>query len=171
VNQWTADRRRDNFNRIHSRGIAVSERFLVEQVLDGLMTLACGGTAAGDCHVAKTNGLVPTLSLLRRAHDYRRDLWAMAATTRAAARAHTNCGQHVMTWLGLRSPHTATPKLRRMLPGTPFATIGATGLDRTRGQPPMNGLPGEKSRSPSPRQRQSRAGSGMTSTKQNSKAP
>ena len=148
----------------------MSERFLVEQVLDELMAMACGGTAAGDRPVARTNGLAPTLSLLRRAHDYRRDLWAMAATTRAA-RAHSNCGQHVMTWLGLRSPHTATPKLRRMPPGAPFATIGATGLDRTRGQPPMNGLPGEKSRSPSPRQRQSRAGSGMTSTKQNSKSP
>jgi hypothetical protein len=42
VNQWTADRRRDNFNRIHSRGIAVWERFLVEQVFDELMALDAG---------------------------------------------------------------------------------------------------------------------------------
>jgi hypothetical protein len=42
VNQWTADRRRDNFSRIHWRGIAVSERFLVEQVLDELMALDVG---------------------------------------------------------------------------------------------------------------------------------
>ena len=67
----------------------------------------------------------------------------MAASPRAAARAHTNSGQHVMTWLGLRSPHTATPKLQRMPPGAPFATIGATGLDMTRGQSSMNGSPGE----------------------------
>jgi hypothetical protein len=50
-----------------------------------------------------------------------------------------------------------------MRAGTPFATIGATGLDMARGQFPMNGLPGEKTHSPSPRHR---AGTGMTSTKQ-----
>ena len=76
-----------------------------------------------------------------------------------------------MTRCGLRLRYAATPKLQRMPPGTSFAKIGATGPDMTRGQFPMNGLPGEKSHSPGPRQRQRWAGSEMTSTKQNSKSP
>jgi hypothetical protein len=61
----------------------------------------------------------------------------MAATPRAAARAHTNSGQHVMTWLGLRSPHAATPKLRRMPRRVPFAKSSPTGRNVSRGQFPI----------------------------------
>ena len=111
---------------------------------------ACGGTAAGACRSARTIRLAPTLSLLRRAHDHRRDLRAMAATTRATSRPRTNREQPVVTRHSLYSPPAATPKLRRMPPGTPFATIGATRLDISSGQFPMNGPSGEKSHSPSP---------------------
>jgi hypothetical protein len=95
----------------------------------------------------------------------------MAATTRATTRDRTNREQSVVTRHGLRSPQAAILPLRRMPQGAPFAKIGATGLDMTRGQFRMNGLPAEKSHSPSPRQCQRRAGSEMTSTKQNSKSP
>ena len=87
---------------------------------------ACGGTAAGDCRSARATRLAPTLSLLRRAHDHHRDLRAMAATTCATSRARTNREQHVVTRHGLRSPHAATPTLRRMPQSSPFARIGAT---------------------------------------------
>ena len=82
--------------------------------------------------------LAPALSLLRWPHDHRRNVWAMAATTRATARARTNREQHVVTRHGLRLLHAATPPLRRMPPGASFARISATGLDISRGQLPIH---------------------------------
>jgi hypothetical protein len=67
----------------------------------------------------------------------------MEATPRATSRARINREHTVVTRYGLRSSHAATPKLQLMPPGAPLATIGTTGLDMTRGQFPMNGLPGE----------------------------
>jgi hypothetical protein len=132
---------------------------------------ACRGTAVGDCRVARTDRLAPTVSLLRRAHDHRRDLRAMAATTRATSRDRTDREQPVVTRHGLRLPHAATPPLQRMPPGVPFARIGATGLNVSSGRFPIHGPPGEKSHSPSHHQRQRRTDFAITSIKQNSKSP
>ena len=132
---------------------------------------ACRGTAAGACRSARTTRLAPTLSLLRRAHDHHRDLRAMEATPRATSRARINREHPVVTRHGLRSPHAATPPLRRMRPGTPFAKITANVLDISRGQIPIPASPGEKSHSPGSRRLQRRAGSAITTTKQNSKSP
>jgi hypothetical protein len=132
---------------------------------------ACRGTAAGDCRVARTDRLAPTMSLLRRAHDHRRDLRAMAATTRATSRDRTNREQPVVTRHGLRSPHAATPPLQRMPPGVPFARISATGLNVSRGRFPIHGPPGEKSHSPSHHQRQRRTAFAITSIEQKLEIP
>ena len=58
---------------------------------------ACRGTTDGAGRSARAPRLAPTLSLLRRAYDHRRNLRAMAATTRAASRARTNREPHAGT--------------------------------------------------------------------------
>ena len=60
--------------------------------------------------------LAAALSLLWRTHDHHRDLRAMDATPRATFRDRTNRERPVVTRHGLRSPHAATPPLRRMPP-------------------------------------------------------
>ena len=82
---------------------------------------------------------LPALSLLRRAHDHHRDLRALEATPRATSRAHTNREHPVVIRHGLRSPHAATPPLRRMRPCTLFAKITANGLNMQ--PPPAPDLP------------------------------
>ena len=125
------------------------------------------------CRSARTTRLAATLSLLWRAHDHHRDLRAMEATTRATARARINRGHPVVTRHGLRSPHAATPPLRRMPPGTPFTKISANVLDISRGQIPILASTSAKYHSPSSRQRQRqrRAGCATISTEQKSKSP
>ncbi len=115
--------------------------------------------------------LAAALSLLWRAHDHRRDLRAMEATPRATSRARTNREHFVVTRHGLRSPHAATPLLRRMPPGTPFTKISANVLNISRCQIPILASPGGKSHSPSSRRFQRPAGSAVTTTEQNSKSP
>jgi hypothetical protein len=95
----------------------------------------------------------------------------MAATTRATSRGLANREQPIVTRHGLRSPHAAKSPLQRMPPDAPFARIGATGLNISRGQIPIHGPPGEKSHSPTPRQRQRGAGFAITATGQNPKSP
>ncbi len=75
----------------------------------------------------------------------------MEATPRATSRARPNRGHPVVTRHGLRSPHAATPPLRRMPPSTPFAKTSANVLDISPGQIPILASPGEKSHSPSSR--------------------
>ena len=112
------------------------------------------GTAAGARRIARTTRLAPALPLLRRTHDHHRDLRAMAATTRTTSRASINRDHPVVTRHGLRSSQAATPLLRRMPPGAPFAKISATELNFSRGQFPIQSPPGHKSHSPGHHQRQ-----------------
>ena len=132
---------------------------------------ACRGTAAGAGRSARATRLAPALSLLRRAHDHHRDLRAMAATPRATSRARTNREHHVVTRHGLRSPHAATPPLRRMPQARPSPRSAQTCWISAAARSQFIASPGEKSHSPSPRQRQRRAGSAITTTKQNTKSP
>ena len=132
---------------------------------------ACRGTAARACRRARTTRLAATLSLLWRAHDHHRDLRTMAATPRATSRARINREHHVVTRHGLRSPHAATPPLRRTPPGTPFSKISANVLDISRDQIPILASPGQKSHSPTSRRFQRPNGSAVIATKQNSKSP
>jgi hypothetical protein len=74
----------------------------------------------------------------------------MEAIPRATPRAHINPEQPVVTRHGLRSPHVATPSLRRMRQYTRFAKISATALNISRGQLLIHGPPGDKFHSPNP---------------------
>jgi hypothetical protein len=116
---------------------------------------ACGGTAAGARRSARATRLAPTLSLLRRAHDHRRDLRAMAPTTRATSRPRTNRN----TQVAANTPGRPIRHNRRNTPGyDPWPVPDERSVWR-------------KISLTKSRQRRSRAGSGMTSTKQNSKSP
>ena len=132
---------------------------------------ACRGSAARVCRSARTTRLAAALSLLRRTHDHHRDLRAMEATPRATSHARINREHPVVNRHGLRSPHAATPPLRRTPPGTPFTKISANVLDISRGRFPIHAPPGEKSHSPSSRRFLPPTGSAVTTTKQNSKSP
>jgi hypothetical protein len=132
---------------------------------------ACRGTATGDWRGARTTRLAPTLSLLRRPHDHHRNLRAMEATTRATSRGRTNREQPIVTRHGLRSRHAATPPLQRMPQSAPCARISATERNFSRRLFSIQCQPGEKSHSPSRRQRPNRAGCATTPTTQNTKSP
>ena len=85
---------------------------------------------------------------------------------RSTARSMRQPKRPVVTRHGLRSPHAATPPLRRMPPITPVTRIRPNVVDISRGQSSINGPPGEKSHSPMSRQLLRRAGSAITGTEQ-----
>ena len=132
---------------------------------------ACRGTAAGAARSARALRLAPALSLLRWSHDHRRNIWAMAATTRATVYASTNRETHVMTRRRLRLRYAATPPLRRMHQSAPCVRISGKLLSLSRSRSPSHHPPGDKSHAPSHRQPPNRAGCATTPTAQNTKSP
>ena len=119
----------------YGAGLRVSEVASLK-VDDIDSTRICRGTAARACRSGRTTRLAAALSLLRRPHDHHRDLRAMQAAPRATSRTRINREHLVVTRHGLRLPHAATPKLRRMPPGTPFAQISANVLHASRRRDP-----------------------------------
>ena len=85
-------------------------------------------------------------------------------------RARSNRGA-VVTRHGLPASYPATPPSRRMPRVAPFAEIGATRLNLSRGRFPIHASPGRGIHSPGRRQLQTRAGSETTTAEQNSKSP
>jgi hypothetical protein len=106
-----------------------------------------------------------------RYKDYRRDGWAMAATTRATVPARTNREQHVVTRRRLRLRYAATPPLQRMPQSAPCVRMSGKLLSLRCRWFPIHHPPGDESHAPSRRQRPNRAGCATTSTAQNTKYP
>jgi hypothetical protein len=132
---------------------------------------ACRGTAAGAGRSARALRLAPALSLLRWPHDHRRNVWAMAATTRATSRDQTNRETHVVTRRRLRLRYAATPPLQRMPQSAPYVRISGKLLSPSRSRFPGHHPPGDESDAPSRRQPPNRAGCATTPTAQNTKSP